>query len=131
MTRRNALLTLALYVLLLLAVSAPAVAAPNTAALSWSAPSVYSDDTPIPPAVQATFTYGVYQGLQGAAKSKVATTAAGALTYSIGSGLLSGKTYCWQLTTIDGTTESAGFSNEACKTFPAATSPAPGALTVK
>lgn len=115
-------------IITLLCASATALAAtPNQAVLSWTAPTTYTDGTPVTDPI----TYTVYQGLQGETKVKVGSTAA--VTYSVGTGLLTGKTYCWAVTaavTADPTKESTP-SAEACKSFPFATPAAPAGLTVK
>jgi len=98
--------------------------AANTATLTWVAPTTYVDGTP----VTAVLTYNIYQGVQGAAKTKSPTPVSG-LTTTISTGLLSKTTYCWQVSASDGAVEGA-LSNEACKTFPASAPTAPS-LTVK
>ena len=100
----------------------PAQTVVNQAVISFNKPTAYTDGTPIPASV--ALSYGVYQALQGQPKVKVATITA--TTATITTGLLSGKTYCWQVTTSDGAQESA-FSNEACKSFSA---PIPNAVTI-
>lgn len=117
-----------LFLLLLLAFgsfAASAQTAINSATLTWSAPTAYTDGSPI----AEPLTFQVYQGLQGATKVKLGTPAAGT-TRTISAGLLGGKTYCWQVSTVAASGESA-LSNEACKTFPAPLPQAPAALTVQ
>lgn len=111
-------------------VSLGAIAAPNQAVLSWTAPTTHTDGTPI--GGTETLTYTVYQGLQGQPKVKGPTGIAG-LTVTISSGLLSNRTYCWELTatsSADPSIESAR-SIEVCKTFPASPPEPPTNLTVR
>lgn len=100
------------------------VLAANTATLGWTGPTTYTDDTPI----VGTLSYNIYQGVQGQPKVKVgsATTA----TVTISTGLNNGATYCWTVTAVQGTNESAP-SNETCKTFPLVPPNAPTGLTAK
>lgn len=107
-----------------LLVAASAFAA-NTAVLTWTPPTAYTDGSPIVGAL----TYNVYQGLQGAPKVKVGSPATTA-TATISTGLNNGATYCWTVTATQGTNESAP-SNEACKTFPLVPPAAPTGLTAK
>lgn len=69
-------------------------------------------------------TFDVYQAEQGQPKVKTLSGLSG-LTTTVGTGLVTGKTYCWQIKAVVAGVES-DLSNEACKTFP----PSP-ALTVK
>ena len=96
---------------LLLALASAGAIAANQAVISFTAPTAYTDGTPI----TLPLSFGVWQGLSGAPKTKVATITT--TTSTITTGLLSGKTYCWQVDVSDGTQTSA-LSNEACKTFP-------------
>lgn len=99
-------------------------AAPNTAALSWTAPTTHEDGSPV-----GALTFNVYQGLSGQAKSLVGNV--GTVTATISSGLLGGRTYCWHVTAVETATSlESGPSNEACKTFPPSPPAAPTALTV-
>lgn len=97
-----------------------AQAAPNQAVISFSRPTLYSDGTAVPAALPIT--YRVYQGVQG--QPKVALTPdISVVTSTITGGLLSGTSYCWQISAIANGLESP-LSNEACKTFaPAVLSP--------
>lgn len=98
-----------------------AFAAPNTADLSWTAPT-YSDPLAL--------SYGIYQGIKGAAvKTRVGTTTPGALTYSVTSGLSTGVEACFNVTAIAPDGKESGYSNEACKTFPWDLPGAPVGLT--
>jgi len=114
--------TLSILILALLSSLAVAqnAAAANQAVISFSAPTTYTDGTPI----TAALSYGVWQGLSGAVKTKVATITT--TTSTITTGLLSGKTYCWQVDASDGAQTSA-LSNEACKTF---APPVPSTVTI-
>lgn len=111
--------------LLFLVASSPSWAA-NTAALAWTAPTQYEDGTPL--AAGTVLTYGVYQGVQGQPKSRVATATATSATIS--TGLANGTTYCWAVTAIANGVESAP-SAEACKSFPWPATQAPTGLTVR
>ena len=95
-----------------------AALAANTATLDWG----YTSNDP----ANDNPTFTVYQGLQGQAKAAAGTTTA--KTFSVSTGMSSGKTYCWVVTASVGANESLP-SNEACKTFPA-TPAAPTSLTV-
>lgn len=97
----------AIFVALLLIATGLAQAA-NQAVLTWD-----YDVVTFP-----TVTFNVYGAEKGQPKAVVATTAAGAKTATLTSGLVTGKAYCWQLTAVVDGSESA-MSNEACKTFPA------------
>lgn len=112
---------------LLVLVGGVAVAAPPSATLTWVAPTKYTDGTTIPSTV--ALSYSVYQGLQGAAKTKVAAGVV-PLTYSVTTGLSPNTTVCWEVTTTAGGQESAR-SVEACKTFPPQVAEAPTGLVVQ
>ena len=99
--------------------------AQRSATLDWTAVTTYADGTPIAPAV---VTYGIYQGLQGQPKTKVATAATN--TATISSGLAQGTVVCWQVSAIANAKEST-LSNEACKTFPQEAPSPPTNLTVR
>lgn len=114
--------TLLILALALFTIVAGAQTAPNQAVITFSRPTTYTDGTAIPSSV--AITYGVYQGVQGQTKTKVASISA--VTATINTGLLSGTVYCWQVTAAAGGAESA-MSNEACKTFAPAV---PGAVTI-
>lgn len=111
---------------ILVLISLGALAAtPNQAVLSWTAPTTYSDGTPVTDPI----TYTVYQGLQGQPKAK-GPTGITATTVTISTGLLSGRTYCWAVTAATATSPESAPSAEACKTFPPAAPEAPANLTV-
>ena len=97
-----------------LALASLAAHAANQAVLSWTY------DTAAWPGA----TFNVYQAEKGQAKTQ-AMTGLSSLTATVNTGLVTGKTYCWEVTAVVGGSES-DHSAEACKTFP----PAP-ALTVK
>jgi hypothetical protein len=97
-----------------------------SATLSWSAPTTYSDGTPIPSTV--TITYNVYQGTSATSLVKVAS-AVTALTSTISTGLADAQTYYWSVTAVAGGLEGAQ-SNVASKAF-AAVAPGVVTLTVK
>ncbi|MDH4053676.1 MAG: hypothetical protein OEU93_19075 [Rubrivivax sp.] len=110
----------------LLALFSMTAFAQNTATLGWTAPTTYTDGTPITEAL----TYQVYQGVgAGSTKAKVGTPLAGT-TRTISTGLLGGRVYCWQVSTVAASGESA-LSNEACKTFPQAPPSAPSGLSAQ
>ena len=107
------------------AASAAALAqTPNTATLTWTAPTTDVNGGPIVGVVS----FRIYQGPRGQPKALAATVGASPLV--ITSGLQSGREYCWQIgaiQTVDTipSAESA-LSPEACKRFPVE---APAAVT--
>ena len=100
-----------LFVISFSAFSMDSYAAPS-AIISWTAPTTYVNGTPLP---ATGIGYNIYQGLQGAAKTKVGSTTS--LTYTVSTGLVPGTTVCFQVSTTLGTDESV-LSNEACKPLP-------------
>lgn len=103
-------------VTIVLALFASLAQAQNTATISFPR-ATYADGTAVPASVGLS--YNVYQGIgPGTAKTKVGTITT--TTGSITTGLLSGNTYCFQVTAFvtgqESTTESAR-SNEGCKSF--------------
>jgi hypothetical protein len=116
---------------LLLVSSLASAQTANTAVLSFTRPTTYSDGTTFPTGTNVS--YGIYQALQGVTPkprmSVISSTANSVVAPTINTGLLSGKTYCWNVTTIVGTDES-GMSNEACKTFAPALPTPPTLLIV-
>lgn len=94
-----------------------------SATLTWVAPTLNTDGTPI----TLPITYNVYQGASGA-EASVQTGVSG-LTVTLTAGLADGATVCWQLTTVAGGVESAR-TNELCQTFPKATPNPPTIVTV-
>lgn len=97
-------------ILLLALLGVPAVMA-GTATLTWTAPTQYTDGSPIG---TAPITYRVYGGVQGQTKTLIATVSA--LTYQH-TGAPDGVTYCYQLTAVVNSQESAR-STEGCKVMP-------------
>lgn len=101
-----------LFALLLLTPMAFAQGVPNTATITFAAPTQRVDGTTPTGAIS----YNVYQGVGvGSAKTKVGTitTTSGV----INTGLLSNTTYCFQVTAVEGASPESAMSNEACKTF--------------
>jgi fibronectin type 3 domain-containing protein len=117
---RNRLFTLAL---MCVAATSHAQAA-NQAVLTWTAPTTYSDGTPLPASGLA---YKVYRGLSGATKTVIASPTT--TTYT-DTGQAQGTTVCYQVSATLAGQESA-LSTEACKTFPALAPSAPSALRVQ
>ena len=105
----------------LLALASAPVFAANQATIKFNAPTKYEDGSTI--ATGTTITYNLYQGLKGAAKTKVGTVVSGS---TVTTGLQSGSDYCWQVTAVINGMESDK-SNEACKAFPF---PTPQAVTI-
>lgn len=115
----------ALLVAALVAIVCAAAYAANTATITFSPSTGYSDGTAYPSG--AVVTYDLYQAPKGATKVKVGTVVSGG---SISTGLATGVEYCWDVVTVVkiGTapaTESI-HSNEACKAFVGA----PGVVTI-
>lgn len=107
----------------LLMLVAPQVWGANTANVRWGAVTQATDGSSL-----TGVTYSVYQGVQGAAKVKVATGLA-VLQYNVTAGLASGTTVCYEVTATAGGQESAR-SAEACKTFPPSIPNAPTGVVV-
>ena len=111
-----------LFALLLAAV--PALGA-NTATITFSPSTTYTDGTAYP--AGAVVTYDLYQGAKGAAKVKVGAFTSGG---SITTGLLTGNEYCWDVVTVVkiGTAAAAqsDHSVEGCKNFVGV----PGVVTI-
>ncbi|HEY4355636.1 MAG TPA: hypothetical protein VGN16_07820 [Acidobacteriaceae bacterium] len=102
---------LALSVLAFAASRADAAAPPNTATITFSAVTTYTDGT----AIAGPVTYNVYQGAKGStAKVKVGTITT--INTSVSSGLLTGQEYCFEVTAVAGGVE-GDHSNEGCKKF--------------
>jgi|SRR5665213_383848 len=106
--------------------TADAQSAPNTATLTWTAPTKNTDGT----ALGGPVTYNVYQTASGATSggTKLASNLA-TLTDAISSGLADGSTDCFNVTAVVAGQESA-YSNQVCKTFPAGV-PVPPVLTIQ
>ena len=109
----------------MLAASMPVLAA-NQVELAWTAVSSYADGTPLPSGTAVS--YNVYQGVCGAAKTKVASLTA--VTTTLTAGLANGSEYCWQVSSTANGMES-GLSNEVRKAFPFPPPAAPTGLTAK
>lgn len=82
----------------------------RTAIIEFTAPTVYTDGTPI----ESPISYRVYQGEKGQPKVLVGTITETQTT--VNSGLERGNEYCWHVTAVVGGEESAP-SNEGCKAF--------------
>jgi hypothetical protein len=114
-----------LWALLLLPAIALSAKAASTAsaALSWAAPTAFTDGTPITGAI----TYNIYQGLAGAlvkVQSGVTTTAA-----TVTSGLTPNTTQCFAVTAVVNAVEGAQ-STASCAAIPAPTPGAPSQVIV-
>jgi hypothetical protein len=105
--------------------AASAQSTPNTAILTWLAPTLNTDGT----AIAGPITYNVYQTPCGAASggTKIASNLT-ALTYTE-TGFADGATECFNITAVAAGQESA-YSNQGAKTFPAGVPVSP-VLTVK
>lgn len=97
--------------------------APFTATITFTAPTHYTNGDVIP--VTVALTYNLYQGKDGGEKVLVGTITGTSTT--INSGLTAG-TYCWEVTAVAESIESAR-SNEGCKTF-VAEPPVPNAVVI-
>jgi hypothetical protein len=106
------------------AMAQSAVAAPS-AVLTWTAPTTFTDGTPI----TGTITYNVYQGTAANALTKVATGVT-TLTDTISTGLVDGATYYWSVTAVVNGVESAQTA-PVSKTFSPGTPDGVVSLTVK
>lgn len=88
----------------------------NTATITFAPSTKWDDDTNYP--ANAVVTYNLWQGVKGAARTKVGTFTSGG---SITTGLLTGTEYCWDVTTVVkvGTAPAleGAHSAEACKNF--------------
>ncbi len=103
---------LAITIALTFASETRAQTTPNTATITFQAPTARLDGT-VP---TGAISYGVYQGVKGQAKTKVGTITT--TTGQITSGLLGGVEYCWQVTAQEAGGPESALSNEACKAFP-------------
>jgi|HubBroStandDraft_5_1064220.scaffolds.fasta_scaffold102517_3 hypothetical protein len=104
-------------------VASAALAAGPSATLTWTAPTVNTDGSP----VSGTLTYNVYSGATATTLTKLQSGVTG-LTVSIPG--VAGSTSCFSVTAVEGGQESAQ-SNVACKTFPASVPDAPTNLVVQ
>ena len=99
--------------------------AANTATITFSPSTKYSDGTNYP--ANAVVTYDLYQGVKGATRVKVGAFSSGG---TITTGLLTGNEYCFDIVTVVkiGTSPAleSAHSNEACKNFVGT----PGVVTI-
>lgn len=100
----------------------PISAFAGTATLTWGAPSQNTDGS----AITSPLTYKVYGGVQGTAKTVLATVST--LTYTH-SAAPNGVTYCYQVSAVAGSQESS-LSVEGCKAIPPLVPNPPTGLTV-
>lgn len=107
-----------LFVLMMLPLSSMAA----TATLTWTAPTLNTDGSTI----TLPLTYKVYGGVQGQAKTVLATVST--LTYTHATAP-NGVTYCYQLSAVAGGVESA-LTVEGCKAMPPLVPNPPTNLTV-
>lgn len=96
------------------------LAAPPSAAVSWSAPTANTDGSAIP---AGALTYNLYQGLTGA-EVKVQSALTAAAT-TVTAGLTAGTSQCFTVTAVEAGVESAP-SAETCALIP---KPVPGVPT--
>lgn len=106
----------------LMAAIATAQTTGRTATITFSAPTRYTDGSSVE--AGTSISYRVYQGARGGTKTQVGTITGTSTTIS--SGLLAGREYCWEVTSVINGVESAR-SNEACKSFPF---PTPETITI-
>jgi hypothetical protein len=95
---------------LLMLIALPALAN-NSATITFTPPTHYTDDSVI--AEGTTITYHLYQGLKGQPKELVGEVTNGQL---VNTGLEDGNEYCWEVTATIATS-SSDHSNESCKAF--------------
>jgi hypothetical protein len=100
----------------------------NQATLNWTAPTTYTDGTPI--AAGTLVTYNVYQGPSGTIKVKTPSSPLSVASVTITTGFVTGTVWCFQVSSIANGLESA-LSAEACKTFPFPPPSAPTGLKVQ
>lgn len=98
--------------------------------LTWVAPTMNTDGTPVSSA-QQPITYSIYQGPSGQEATTPVQTGVTALTATITSGLTPGSTVCWQLTATDALGQTSAKTNEACVTLAPSVPNPPGNVTVK
>lgn len=103
-------------------VSMAHAATPPSATVSFSAPTSYTDVTPI--AAGTAISYTVFMGLRGQPKTTIASIVTTSTTVT--AGLTPGNTYCFEVSATVAGQESA-HSNEVCKTFAL---PVPNAVVI-
>lgn len=98
------------------AYKAVAQSQPNTATITFSPSTTYTDGTAYP--TGAVVVYDLYQGIKGATKTRVGAFSSGG---SINTGLLTGNEYCWDVVTVvkvgTAPVTLSDHSAEACKNF--------------
>lgn len=108
--------------------SAHGQTANNTAVWTWSAPTAFTDGSPIPST--DAITYDVYVGTAGPGSESLTPVVTGVTADTwTGSGYKPGAIVCGEVTSVVNSIESAR-SNEACKSFPDVPNP-PTHNTVK
>lgn len=116
------------FLILALAASSALAQPSNTATITFTAPTLRSDGSP----VEGAITYKLHQGLKGQSKSVVSTFST--TTATVTTGLLAGREYCWQVSAFETVDSIAGpdsaLSNEGCKRFQVSP-PAPVTITVQ
>lgn len=97
--------------------SIAAAQSPNTATITFTAPTQRVDGS----AIEGSISYKLLQGLQGQTKAVVSTFTG--TTATVNTGLLGGRTYCWQVVAFETIGSSvqpdSALSNEGYKTFQA------------
>jgi hypothetical protein len=111
----------------LLAQAAPtcvvaSASAPPTATLSFTAPTLNTDGTP----VATPLTYQLWQGTASGAETQKAAGLTGS-PIAINTGLTSNSTVYFYVVTVDANGTASVPSNEVCKTFPKAV---PGTVVI-
>ena len=109
------LLVIGALAMLFVTYKAVAQSQPNTATITFSPSTTYTDGTPYPS--NAVVSYSLWQGLKGAPRVKVGAFTSGG---SVTTGLLTGNEYCWDVTTvvsIGGVATESAHSLAACKKF--------------
>jgi hypothetical protein len=110
----------------LLAPAFSAAPAPRQAALSWTAPTLYTDGS----AIQSPITYNVYRGARGSALAVKTRIATGLTALSLtDSNRPAGVEECYQVTAV--VTVESDPTAEGCKSYPALIPAAPAGLTVQ